>query len=87
MVITGYTVLFLIAVIWELVWKGFALWKSAAKGQKAWFIAILILNTVGILPIIYLLIERKKEKRSFRPVRFLKAKTSRRKARKGRKRR
>ena len=43
-----------ILLLWELVWKGIALWKAAREGQKYWFIAILILSTVGILPIIYI---------------------------------
>ena len=42
------------AVIWTLVWKGFALWRSAELKQKYWFIAILLINTLGILEIIYL---------------------------------
>jgi hypothetical protein len=44
--------LFLI-VIWSLVWKAYGLWKSAQNGQKNWFIAIFILNTLGVLEIIY----------------------------------
>ncbi len=44
---------FLIA--WELVWKAFALWRSARKGQLIWFVCIAVFNTIGILPIIYLL--------------------------------
>ena len=43
-----------ILLLWELVWKGIALWKAARESQKYWFIAILILNTVGVLPIIYI---------------------------------
>jgi uncharacterized membrane protein len=50
----------LIAVIWESIWKLIALWKSARNDHLAWFICIAIFNTVGILPIIYLLIYRKK---------------------------
>lgn len=46
--------LFLILYIWSLLWKGFALWRSAHLKQRNWFIAILVLNTVGILEIIYL---------------------------------
>jgi len=42
--------------LWELAWKGFALWYSAGKKQTIWFICILIFNTIGILPIVYLLI-------------------------------
>ena len=41
--------------VWMLIWKGFALWHSAKNKQKGWFIAILILNTLGLLPIIYLI--------------------------------
>jgi len=42
-------------VIWEGVWKLTALWKSARHGQLAWFICLAIFNTVGILPILYIL--------------------------------
>lgn len=44
----------IIVMLWELIWKGFALWRSAKNGQKYWFIAVLIINSIGILPIIYL---------------------------------
>ena len=47
-------------IIWEAIWKGIALWKSGKNNQLKWFIAILILNTVGILPIIYLKFFQKK---------------------------
>jgi hypothetical protein len=46
--------------IWELIWKGIALWKTGRNNQLKWFVAILILNTVGILPIIYLKFFQKK---------------------------
>ena len=42
-------------IVWSLYWKGRALWKSAKKGQKVWFVFFLVINTVGILEIIYLL--------------------------------
>lgn len=48
------------AVVWELVWKGIALWKCGRNKQLGWFIAILILNTLGVLPIIYLIFFKKK---------------------------
>ncbi len=41
-------------VVWSLPWKGFALWKSARRGESRWFIALLLLNTAGIMEIIYL---------------------------------
>ncbi|HOI18492.1 MAG TPA: DUF5652 family protein [Candidatus Woesearchaeota archaeon] len=42
-------------LVWEVVWKGIGLWKSARRNQLVWYICILIFNTLGILPIIYLL--------------------------------
>lgn len=40
--------------IWTIAWKGFALWRAAGNKDKGWFIAILILNTLGILEMLYL---------------------------------
>ncbi len=48
--------------VWEAIWKGIGLWKSARSSQTGWFIAILILNTAGIVPIIYLIFFQKKNK-------------------------
>jgi len=47
---------FAIGLIWSLFWKGFALWHAAKKDDTAWFIAILILNTLGVLEILYLFV-------------------------------
>ena len=47
-------ILILAAVVWTIPWKGVALWKSARNGQLAWFIVMLILNTIAILEIIYI---------------------------------
>ncbi|MFH0863972.1 MAG: DUF5652 family protein [Candidatus Gottesmanbacteria bacterium] len=49
-------------LIWSFFWKGLALWRSSRSGQKYWFIILLILNTVGILEIIYLLFFSKEKK-------------------------
>lgn len=46
---TGFTLL----VIWSLIWKGLALWKAAQRKDAAWYIVLLIVNTVGILEIVY----------------------------------
>lgn len=52
--LTGTTGLVLfILIAWSLVWKGLALWKAARNNCLSWYIAILILNTVGILDIIF----------------------------------
>lgn len=50
----------IILIIWDGVWKMIAFWKSARKDNLTWFILIGIFNTVGILPIIYLLTHRNK---------------------------
>lgn len=41
-------------IVWLLVWKGVALWKAAGLRQKYWFIIMLMVNTLGILEIIYI---------------------------------
>lgn len=49
---TGFGLL----LIWSLFWKGLALWKSARNDQRYWFIALLFINTAGILELLYLFI-------------------------------
>ncbi len=41
-------------LVWSIAWKGVALWNAAKHSQKNWFIAILVINTIGILEIVYL---------------------------------
>lgn len=41
--------------LWDMVWKGFALWRASRNYHQNWFIAIIVINSAGILPIIYLL--------------------------------
>lgn len=48
------------AFLWTLLWKGIALWRAANLKQKNWFIAILVLNTLGILELVYLFYFAKK---------------------------
>lgn len=50
------TAVILITVIgiWTIIWKGFALWKSARKNQMIWFVILLFINTIGILEILYI---------------------------------
>jgi len=44
--------------ILDLTLRGFALWRSAKKNQNIWFVALLIVNSMGILPLIYLTLNR-----------------------------
>ena len=41
-------------LLWSLIWKGLALWHAARRGEKYWFMGLLVVNTVGILEICYL---------------------------------
>ena len=41
-------------LIWTFIWKGWSLWLSARKGHKIWFLVLLLVNTVGILEIVYI---------------------------------
>lgn len=52
---TGWTIVLIIGVIWELVWKGMAMWRAAKLDQPIWFMLLLFVSSLGILPIIYLL--------------------------------
>jgi len=49
-------------VIWSIFWKGLALWKAARAKQKYWFVVILLLNSLGLLEIIFLGFFQKKSK-------------------------
>ncbi|MBU6370637.1 MAG: hypothetical protein KGH93_00655 [Patescibacteria group bacterium] len=52
--VTGHPWLIIIGV-WEAVWKLIALWQAARRNHLTMFIIMAILNTAGILPIVYLL--------------------------------
>jgi len=52
--------LFVVVLVWSLFWKGMALWKSAREGSKVWFVVMLIVNTLGILEILYIYVFSKK---------------------------
>jgi hypothetical protein len=56
----GLIILIIVLALWEAVWKGFAMWKAARDGQKAWYVCLLIFNTIGILPILYIYVFGKK---------------------------
>lgn len=49
-----YLTLFILLAVWSLILKGIALWKSARKEDKWWFIVLLIVNTAGILELSYI---------------------------------
>ncbi len=50
--------------LWTIPWKGVALWKSARQSEKTWFVALLLINTVGLLEILYIFFFSKKNKKT-----------------------
>lgn len=62
-VITTVIAIVVVLAIVELVLKGFALWRAAQAKQAAWFVLLLIFNTAGLLPLIYLLLSRAENQR------------------------
>ena len=48
------SIIIILATLWVLPWKGFALWKAARKKHIVWFIVLLIVNTLAILEILYI---------------------------------
>lgn len=52
----------IVLAVWSLIWKGLALWSAARAGHKRWFAILLIVNTLGILEILYLCVLNKRKK-------------------------
>ncbi len=49
----------IIFMIWSLLWKAASLWVSARSNNKWWFIALLLVGSLGILDAIYLFAVKK----------------------------
>ena len=47
--------------------KGYALWTAAKRNEKGWFIALLLINTMGILELVYLYVIAEKWRSSNAP--------------------
>ncbi len=54
-------------IVWSIIWKGIGLWKAARNEHKGWFIAILVFNTLGLLPIIYIFFVSNAQKQKMQP--------------------
>ncbi|HLC70180.1 MAG TPA: DUF5652 family protein [Patescibacteria group bacterium] len=60
--VSAFMGLFVVLVIWSAIWKAVALWYAARNGDKVWYVLLIILNTVGILEIIYIFaVHRRKQ--------------------------
>lgn len=54
--------LLILLIVWSAAWKGIALWRAGRNRHLAWFIVMCILNTAGILEIIYIFAFSRKKK-------------------------
>ena len=54
LIVGVFTLLFIIMIA-VIALKGYALWTAARAEQKWWFIALLVINTLGILEVVYLI--------------------------------
>ena len=43
-------------LVWVIIWKGFALWRAGRKNSPIWFVALMVINTLGLLEILYLFV-------------------------------
>jgi methionyl-tRNA synthetase len=60
--VTSLVCLLVVVALWTIVWKGWALWTAARRHEKKWFVVLLVVNTLGILEIIYLFFLNKRKK-------------------------
>lgn len=50
-------------VIWSFIWKGLALYRAGANRSPAWFVVLLLVNTLGVLEILYVFVFSRSRKR------------------------
>lgn len=49
-----FPIFWIVLIVWTFAWKGIGLWHAARNRQRGWFVAFLLVHTVGILEIVYL---------------------------------
>jgi hypothetical protein len=59
--LSTHTWIFALVMIWTIPWKGVALWRAARNQSIIWFVILLVVNTLGILEIIYIFIFSRKK--------------------------
>jgi hypothetical protein len=68
-----------IILVWSQIWKLFGLWTAARKKSIIWFIILALVNTVGILEILYIFVFSKMKMSNFKDKKSKKKKIKRRK--------
>lgn len=64
--LNGLAYLIVPFLAWSFIWKGWALWRAARNESKGWFIALLLINTLGILDILYIFVFGKQKTKSLK---------------------
>jgi len=50
----GWVIAVIVIVgLWEVIWKAIGLWHAGSDRNLLWFVLMFVLNTLGILEIIY----------------------------------
>ncbi len=49
----------LVITVWDSVWKLTAAYRAANNKHKYWFVFLLMVNSIGILPIIYFITHKR----------------------------
>jgi len=53
-----------VLALWELAWKGWAIWIAARQGSKVWFLALFLISSSGLLPILYIFVFSKEARKA-----------------------
>lgn len=61
MILQNNLFLFVLIMLWVLPWKIYSLWTAAKRGDKKWFIVLILVNSLAILDIIYIFVVAKKQ--------------------------
>ena len=51
----GIVIAVAVVLLIDLILKGFALWRASRNKHHVWFIILLVFESAGLLPLIYLL--------------------------------
>jgi len=54
----------IVILIWDLTWRCFGVWKSTKNNQPIWSIVFVLFQTIGILPILYIFVFSKMNKKT-----------------------
>lgn len=46
----------MVGAVIDLLLKGWGMWRAARMGKTGWFITLLVFNTLGLLPVVFLLL-------------------------------